>query len=134
MADQDNEQVARQTYAAFVRGDIAGVTEHFADDIEWAPNYPAALPWAGTRRGKAAAAEFFPVLGQHIEFQRFDPHTFIAQGDMVVVLVHSEGTMLGSGRQFTYEEAQVATYRAGKMARFQTYGDPAVLVAAYRGE
>ncbi len=133
MADQDNVQVARQAYAAFGRGDIASVLENCAEDIEWVTAESTVLPWAGTRRGKAAVEEYFRILGQHVEFQRFEPYEFIAQRDKVVVLIHDAGVMRTSGRTYTSEDIHVSTYRDGKVVRFQAYGDTAAFVAAYQG-
>ena len=43
------------------KGDVEGITELFADDIDWwAPG--TVLPWAGRRSRRSEVPEFFRVL------------------------------------------------------------------------
>jgi uncharacterized protein len=130
MAD-DNVQQAKEAYAAFGRGDIPGLMERFADDIEWVE--PGKTPISGTFRGKAQLTEWFGKLGGLIDFQRFEPREFIAQGDKVVVLIHSESTARSTGKKLTQEHAHVHTYRDGKLAHFVEYVDTAPIMEALTG-
>lgn len=132
MLVQDNVQQAQDTYAAFMRGDIAAVMEAMADDVEWVIPGPSDLPFTGTRRGKQAVQEWFGILGQNVAFQVFEPREYVAQRDMVVVLVHTEATALPTGRTYVNPEVHVLTYQDGKLARFQTYEDTAAIVAAFK--
>lgn len=134
MSEQDNVQQAKDAYAAFARGDIAAVVQAAADDIEWIIPGPSDLPSAGTVRGKQALQEWFGTLGQTVEYQRFEPYEFIAQGDKVVVLLHAAGTVRQNNRAFTDELAHVLTYRDGKLVRFHAFSDTAATVAAFRGQ
>lgn len=70
---------------------------------------------------------------QTVSLQRFEPYAFIAQGDAVVTLLHVEGTVLATGRTYSTEDAQVATYRDGKLVRFCVYSDTAATAAAFAG-
>ena len=133
MTEQDNVQTAQGAYAAFGRGDIPAVLETLADDIEWISYGPADNPILGTRHGKQDVAERFRILGEELEFHNFQPREFIAQGDKVVVLIHSDVTVRRTGRPVVAELAHVATYRDGKAVRFEEFSDTAALVDAYRG-
>ncbi|MBI4497235.1 MAG: nuclear transport factor 2 family protein [Chloroflexi bacterium] len=133
MAEQENVALVQQAYAAFGRGDIAAVLQVFADDIEWVIPGPSDIPFNGTRRGKQAVGEWFGILGQNLDFQVFAPQEFIAQGDTVVVLVHSEGTIKRNSRKVMQDEAHVLTVRNGKVVRFQSFEDTAAVAAAWRG-
>jgi ketosteroid isomerase-like protein len=134
MAEHDNVQVVQQGYAAFGQGDIPGVLALCTDDIEWVQEGPAELPWSGTFHGQEEVGGFFRTLGENVTFTQFEPYEFIAQGDRVVGLVHTAGTVTPSGGQFTTEDAHLFTIRGGKLARFQLYTDTQALTAAYRGE
>jgi ketosteroid isomerase-like protein len=70
---------------------------------------------------------------EKLQFRVFEPREFIAQGDKVVVLVHSEITVTPTGRDFANSDAHVWTLRAGKVARQQSYEDTAAVADAYRG-
>lgn len=122
MAEQENLEATKAAYAAFGRGDIPAVLQDLADNVEWIS--PGESPISGTIRGKAAVQEWFGKLNETMEFQIFDPHDFIAQGDKVVVLVHSETTTVRStGKKLVTDLAHVHTREKGKLVRFQEYSD-----------
>lgn len=133
MAEQDNLQRVQDAYAAFGRGDIAGVMRDIADDIEWVIPGPADIPFAGTVRGKQALQGWFGTLAQSLSFQRFEPYEFIGRGDKVVALVRTEATAQATSRRVTNELAHVFTYRDGKLVRFQEFSDTAATADAFRG-
>jgi ketosteroid isomerase-like protein len=134
MAEQENLQRAKDTYAAFLRGDFDSFMRDIADDIEWVTPGPSDLPWAGTVRGKQALEAYLGMLAQGLDVQRFEPYQFIAQGDTVVVLVHTGATVRHNQRSYTNEEVNVLAYRGGKVVRFQTFLDTEAAAAAYRGK
>src|SRR5947209_7156499 len=81
MSEQDNVRVVQRMFAAFGRGDVPGVLDTLTEDIEWHLAGPTEVTYAGTRRGRDAVAQFFKVLGESAEFERFEPREYIAQGD-----------------------------------------------------
>jgi len=130
----ENVQRARDTYAAFLRGDLDAVMRDMADDVEWVMPGPSDLPWAGTVRGRQALEAWFGTLAQGTDIQRFEPYQFISQGDTVVILIHAESVVRHNQRRYPNELAQVWTYRGGKIIRSQAFEDTAAAVAAYRGD
>ncbi len=132
MSEQENIQHTRDIYAAFGRGDVAAIMQALTDDIDWVIPGPSELPHAGTRHGKQAVQEWFGVFAQTVEYHRFEPYDFIAQGDKVVALIHVEGTMRHSHGTLAMDEANVLTFRDGKLARFQTFEDTAANMTAFR--
>jgi ketosteroid isomerase-like protein len=132
MSAEDNVQTAKEGYAAFGRGDVPAILELLADDVEWIEPGPSDLiPAAGTYRGKDEVVKFFVALGENADIHRFEPHEFIAQGDHLVVLIHSEATVKRTGREVTNHLAHVWTFKGGKVARFEGFQDTAAVVAAY---
>ena len=133
MGEQQNTEIVRQAYAAFGRGDIPALLDLLDNDIEWHAVIGAAphVPTSGRRRGKQAVAEFFRVLSETIEFSRFEPREFIAQGDQVVILGSYEGRAKATGRTFAEEWAMVDTFRNGRIVRFREYVNAAALNAAF---
>jgi ketosteroid isomerase-like protein len=118
MSADENIATAKRGYAAFVLGDAAGAMEDIADEIEWITPGNSAV--SGTVRGKQQ-------LGQH--WAKFvekgfstNPQYWFAEGDRVVVLV--ENSLAGEA----FDAADVLSFNAdGKLARFQTAGDTALL-------
>ena len=129
MNEQQNLDLVRRGYEAFGRGDIDALLELLAEDIEWASPGPPELPTAGTRRGRQQVAEFFQAVDQVFEIQRFEPKSFIAQGDVVVVLGNDTAKVKATGKVLTDEWAHAFTIRDGKIAAMREYLDTAAVVA-----
>lgn len=132
MNEQQNVEVVRRGYDAFGRGDLQTLLSLFDDNIEWVSPGPPEVPTSGTRRGKQQVAEFFRHVGEMFEFERFEPKTFIAQGDQVVVLGEDKSRFKATGAVMNGEWAHAFTLRNGKVVRFQEYLDTAPLVAELR--
>jgi ketosteroid isomerase-like protein len=134
MAEQENVGVARDAYAAFQRGDIPGLIELLADDIDWwVPGEPEQIPQAGRVSGRAAVGEFFGRLAESEEITHFEPREFIAQGDKVVVTGNYKGRTRPAGRDYDLDWLHVFTVRDGRIAAFREYLDTAALADAHRG-
>jgi ketosteroid isomerase-like protein len=117
MAGEQNVETAKQGYAAFSAGDAAGAMENMADDIEWITPGNSAI--SGTVRGKQALGEHWAKLGE--KGATVTPQYWFSDDERVVVL--TQVTM--GGEQF--DSADVLTYRDGKLVKFQTAGDTALL-------
>ncbi len=131
--EQENLEKARAGYEAFKRGDIAAVLAQMAEEIEWVPSAAPEIPYSGVRHGKTELQKWFADLGA-IDYQVFEPVEYVAQGDTVVVLVHSEGTMRHNGAKLVDNPVHFLTYRDGQCVRFRIFADTAAHLAAWRGE
>lgn len=117
MSAQENKRTAQDAYRAFGNGDAEGAMANIDDSIEWTVRGDNAL--TGTYSGKQAVGELW---GQFLSKEfRTDPHHFIADGDIVVVLT----TVTLEGE--TAEGADVLTYNAdGKLVSFDTLSDSTI--------
>lgn len=131
--EQENVEVVQQNYAAVGRGDIPALLALLTDDVDWSMPGPAVIPWAGTRRGRQQVAEFFTLLGETLEFQRFEPREFIAEGNTVVVIGYERSLVKPTGRIFEQEWVHVYTLHDGKIIRCRIFEDTAAQVAALDG-
>lgn len=129
---ESNVAVVRQGYEAFGRGDIQTLLSLLAENVEWTSPGPADLPTAGKRGGRQAVGEFFKVVNELFDFQRFEPKTFIADADRVVVLGESTVRVKATGKVLDDQWAHVFTLRAGQVVSFQEYIDTADTVAELR--
>ena len=132
MAEQDNTAAAKQNYQDFMTGNIDGLLDSFAEDIEWELPETENVPFARTYKGRAGAADFFKQLGEHQDPVSFNPREFIAQGDKVVVLGDYAWKVKKNGREFKGDFAHVFTYKDGKAIAFKEYLDTAAISAAYK--
>ncbi|HXD17780.1 MAG TPA: nuclear transport factor 2 family protein [Vicinamibacterales bacterium] len=132
MSESENVELVKAAYAAFDRGDLAGLLEMLAPDIEW--NWPAVrdIPHSGPCRGRDAVARVFEIFSTVDEPIAYDRHEFIAQGDRVVVLSTYRARAKSSGRTFETDVIQAWTVRNGQIARFDIQYNTVAAVEAYR--
>jgi ketosteroid isomerase-like protein len=132
MSEKENTEVVRNVFEAFGRGDIQGLLSLLAEDVVWFIPGPAEVPFAGERRGHEGALQFFQTLGGAVEFERFEPREFVAQGDKVVAVGFERGRVKATGRTFDNPWALVFTLRDGRVAEFRGYEDTAAVAEAFR--
>src|SRR4029453_12176384 len=94
---QANIEIAKNGYAAFGRGDIAGILELLADEIEWTTPGEG-VPTQGPRRGVAEVARFFEIVGRTWNFTAFEPREYIASGDTVVAIGNYKAVARATGK------------------------------------
>src|SRR3954468_22091224 len=127
MSTEDNKRVIQKVFEKFGQGDVPGLLEMITDDAEWAAPGPKVVPYFGERRGREGALEFFKNLGGNVEFERFEPGVFIAEGDHVVVLGFERGRVRGTGKAFDNDWALVFTVRDGMIAGLRIYENTAAI-------
>lgn len=120
-------------YAAFGRGDLPFILDRLAEDVEWGYPGPDTIPYAGRFQGRNAVAGFFAKLGESVEFQAFEPRTFLSEGGTVVVLGRERGSARRTGRAFDVDWAHVFVLREGKVASFVEYTNTSAVAAAFGG-
>jgi uncharacterized protein len=83
------------------KGDVDGITELFADDIDWrAPG--TVLPWAGRRSHRSEVPEFFRVLESACvpAETRVDVEKILVDGEDAVVFGTYHRRFAKNGRNF----------------------------------
>ena len=117
MAGEQNVETAKQAYAAFSAGDAGAAMARIADDVEWITPGNSAI--SGTLRSKQEVGALWAKLAEK-GFATSPQHWF-SDEDRVVVL-----TQITVGGEQA-DAADVLTYRDGKLVKFQTAGDTALL-------
>ena len=132
----DNVAVVREFYATLERGDLPGVIEFVAEEIDWQSpvtrSHPPEIPWSSIRRTKQEVAAFFKELGQNVKPEGFELFKISAQDDRVVVEGKNKGTVRKTGRTYEHEWVMIFSVRDNKIIRFRHYYDTADLVGAFR--
>ena len=121
MAGEENVESVKAAYAAFSAGDAAGAMENMADDIEWITPGNSAI--SGTLRGKQSVGELWAKFAEQ-DFTTAPQH-FLSDDERVVVLTHIT-TKNGEA-----DQVDVLTFRDGKVVKFQSAGDTAMLERTY---
>jgi uncharacterized protein len=130
MSEATNVDIVKRGYEAFGRGDVNGVLSLLEETVEWETPGSPEFPTAGRRRGHREVAGFFHTLAQTYDFERFEPKSFIAQGDSVVVLGEDSVRLKSNGTRLEVDWVHVFELRNGKVVRFREYFDTAPVVAA----
>ena len=120
MASQ-NVEIAKKAYDAFGAGDLETVLSTFDDNVEFV--VPGNSTISGTYRGKAEVTEFFAKIAEK-SFTN-TPSRFVADDDVVVVL----GQVTAGGE--SAPEADVSTFRGGKIVQLQAFSDTAMFERVY---
>lgn len=132
MTERANLDIIEEAYAAFGRGDIEAVMSVEDPLTELEISGPAEIPWAGSFRGHDGARTYFAAIAAEAEFDVFEPHTFVAQGNAVVVLGFERVRSRRTGRSYENHWVHAFTLADGKIVKFREYCDTATVAAAFR--
>lgn len=133
MAEDLNEQVVRDLYAAYLRADLKAVLDACSEETEWlAFGPPDDLPYAGRHCGREQVARYFAILDDKEESDHLVPEEFVAKGDKVIVFGNYSARINANGRKFETDFVHVFTLRGGKITNFRDFYDTAAVVDAYR--
>jgi uncharacterized protein len=117
MAGEQNVETAKRAYAAFSAGDAQEAMANIADDVEWITPGNSAI--SGTVHGKQDVGALWAKLAE--KGFSTSPEYWFSDEERVVVLTH-----IAAGGEEA-DSADVLTYRDGKLVKFQTAGDTALL-------
>jgi uncharacterized protein len=117
----ENVETVRTAYEAFMRGDLGGVAESFADDVEW--ETPDSLPNGGLVSGRDAVIENFKEIPSYWSSFSVEPQEYIDAGEHVVVTGVQRAT--GPGGSFESRYLHLFKLSGGKVARGEFIGDSA---------
>ena len=127
----DNVKVVKELLGAFVRGDIPAVLQAVTEDVDWfIPGPPERLAYAGAYHGREQVMQFFIKLDATLEFLKFEPRDYVAEGNNVVAFGHNEDRMKATGRLFGNDWACLFVVRDGQVAKVRMYEDTAAFVLA----
>ena len=126
---QENVQVARAAYEAFNRGDIDGMLDLCAPDIEWQDRGLSLDTSVIT--GKDAIRAFFETAMEIWDEVRREPEEIIdLGGDRVLILFRTFGRGKGSGAEVDARAGDLVTFKEGSVARWVGYPDRAQALEA----
>src|SRR5262245_62782674 len=96
----NNEQTVRDVYAAFQRGDVAGIVARVSDDVDWRNDGVESreCPWNGNFGGRANLPGFFTVVARELDIVVFDVKAIATSGLHVAAQLRIESTVRKTGR------------------------------------
>jgi ketosteroid isomerase-like protein len=70
----DNVSTVLEIYARFAEGDVPGILERLAEDVEWEKDQrETTVPWLRRRHGREAVAGFFQDVAEGMTIDVFEP-------------------------------------------------------------
>jgi ketosteroid isomerase-like protein len=134
MSADANIKTIEQVYAAFGRGDVAGILAAVTDDVDWgAETTSTVAPWYGVRHGKQAVGEFFEGFGSAMEVDEFTPVSMAANDTDVLTVVRFQARSRKTGATAAMDLHHFFRFRDGKIAFYRGTEDTAQTEAVLRG-
>jgi len=133
MADA-NTQIVQQIYAAFGRGDVAGIMQHVSDELRrfGVVCEDDGVPWHMQITKKADVPRFFKALSDTMEFTRFEPRDFAEGGDHVYCTVSFDATFRRNGKTLTQDHSlHHFAFKNGKVVEWRGSEDTARVMAVF---
>jgi ketosteroid isomerase-like protein len=132
MDTKQTKQTVMQAYQCYQDQDIKGVLALTDDKVEWIGPDSDYIPFAGSFHGKEQVAQFFSKLEQAQDVVKFEPQSFIAEGDKVAVTGNATWRVKATGQTYDSPWVHIFTIRDGKIARFEQHTHTAAAEAAFR--
>lgn len=114
---QENVEIVRKTFEAYVSGDLDGALSYADPSIVWNPVEEAAT------QGHDAVRANLERWERDWEAYEANPEEFIDAGDRVLVAVQFRGRGRGSGIEVDTRLYEVWTLRDGKAVRMDEFAE-----------
>jgi uncharacterized protein len=118
---QENVEVARAMWDAFLAADIQAALSFFDPDVEWDGTN---LPDGEVGRGHEAILDHVSRWADQWDDWTVEVERVIDAGDEQVVLFIRETGQSNSGLKMDERHAELYTVRAGKIVRREGFSDP----------
>jgi ketosteroid isomerase-like protein len=118
-----NKEIVQTAFDNFSKGNIPAILEVLSDDVTWEFNGPSILPFAGLRKGKEGALDFFMQLSTSSDVTSFIPKEYIAEGDRVIALGEATATAKQTGKTAHNRWVMAWTFKEGKVTHYHNYSD-----------
>jgi uncharacterized protein len=119
MAAQDNIELVRRGYAAFIAGDVETLTQLFAPDVVHL--VPGASPLSGAHKGQQNVLAMYGKLGElSAGSLRVELEDVLSDGGDRVVAIHRTNAAR-EGRTLETREALLFTIIDGRVAEIQDF-------------
>src|ERR1043166_3885355 len=84
MAEQEDVELVRKGYEAFIAGDMEWMNEHLHDNVVW--HQPGHNAFSGDYKGREEVLAFFARTVQHV-IPEFDIHDVLGSEDHIVAIL-----------------------------------------------
>ena len=122
----------QRLYAAYGRGDMAGVLAEVADDVDWAAEASSTTaPWYGPRRGKQDVPRFFEEIARTVDIDEFEIVGLTSNETDVIATLHWTFTVKATGKSAGMYMQHWWRFAHGKIVLFRGSEDSEQTAAAF---
>ena len=132
MGEAENTKRVQELYGAFGSGDMDTLLAGFEDNIQWITQENKLIPPAKIRRGKAETTGFFTDLAEYFDFEKFEPSTFTAQDNRVLVQGQSRVRVKKTNKVVEFEWVHAFTLNNNQITKFHEYFDTSPVAEAFK--
>jgi uncharacterized protein len=133
MSAEANLKTVQGIYEAFGTGDVDAILEQVTDDVDWSADAATdTAPWYGPRKGKDGVATFFSDIAGATEVLDFEPRSFAANDDEVMVLIRSHLKIKPTGKETDMNLHHYWHFTDGKVDTYRGSEDTAQAVEAFQ--
>jgi ketosteroid isomerase-like protein len=129
MSEQENVEIVRRMWEAFLAGDFEAALSFYASDMEWDGTN---LPDGQVGRGHEAILGHISNWAEAWEDWSVELEQITAAGDDQVVLLFRERGRSDSGLAMDERHAELYALKDGKIVRRQGFSDPSKALEAAR--
>jgi ketosteroid isomerase-like protein len=101
---QEDAELVRRGYEAFIAGDMSWLNEHLHENVVW--HAPGHNVLSGDYRGRDSVLAFF-AKSVEVALPEFDMHDIVASDDHVVALLTIQWRRRDTGETFQDRSAQI---------------------------
>jgi ketosteroid isomerase-like protein len=96
-----NTAIVMAAYSEFSKANIPGILALCTNDIVFDITDRVFLPDGKVYKGTTEVPEFFKFLSSKVQFTKFEPYRFLADGDDVIVLINGEYKDVKTGKMYS---------------------------------
>jgi ketosteroid isomerase-like protein len=113
--------------------DAEGVSELFAEEIDWYVPTAPALPWGGARAHRSEVRDFFETMWAHFDtdHSKLGLEQLLIDGEDAVALGSFSHVARTTGERFTTPVALHMRVKDGKVTRLYLYEDTYAVAKAF---
>ncbi|KOV57868.1 nuclear transport factor 2 family protein [Streptomyces sp. MMG1121] len=119
-------------FERFASGDLPGLLELFAEQVDFRVAGSPDVPWTGTRSTRKEISEFFETFPKVLTApQAFTLHARLVDGPHAVLTAESVFGVLATRKTFTNAYALHFSVVDGKITRYHMYEDSYAIAEAF---
>ncbi|SCL13555.1 nuclear transport factor 2 family protein [Micromonospora inyonensis] len=124
--------VVESFFTRFAAGDVPGLIDLFADELDFVVEGSPRIPWSGRRSSPAELEAFFASFGQVLgPAKEYNVTATVIDGDNAVVIGHNSFEVLATGKVFDNHFALHMVVEDGKITTYRMYEDSYAINAAF---